>query len=113
MSIAMIHSASATQLKEQLAAEQLVVLYKHSPTCGLCDIALVEINAFADANPDVPVWQVDVLSQRPISQQIEAMFGILHESPQAIVVRHGEPVWSGSHRRVTKVRLDEAVAAIA
>jgi len=101
------------QLREEFATQELVVLYKHSPLCGLCDIAIAEVNAFVDANPGVPVWMVDVISQRPMSQRLATMLHVEHESPQVIMVRRGEPVWNGSHRRVTRTRLEEAVAATA
>lgn len=100
------------QLREEFAAQELVVLYKHSPLCGLCDIAIAELNAFVDANPELPVWMVDVISQRAMSQRLAAMFDVEHESPQVILVRHGEAVWNGSHRRVTRTRLEEALAAL-
>lgn len=100
------------QLQDEFATQEFVLLYKHSPLCGLCDIAIAEVNAFVEANPDVPVWMVDVISQRPLSQRLEAMLGVRHESPQVIMVRRGEPVWNGSHRRVTRTRLEEAIAAL-
>ena len=99
------------QLHDEFATQEFVVLYKHSPLCGLCDIAIAEVNAFVDANPDVPVWMVDVISQRPMSQRLAAMLDVEHESPQVIMVRRGESVWNGSHRRVTRTRLEEAMAA--
>ncbi len=88
------------------------MLYKHSPLCGLCDIAIAEVQQFVAANPDVPVWMVDVIAQRPMSQGIAALLNVEHESPQVIMVRRGAAVWHGSHRRVTKVRLEEAIAAL-
>jgi thioredoxin 1 len=94
-----------------LAKSPLAVVYKHSTTCGLCDIAMDEITRFVDGQPDVPVHLVDVLRQRPLSNAIEAGLGIRHESPQAIVLAHGEPVWHGSHRRVTAAHLVAALAA--
>ena len=100
------------QLQDEFATQELVLLYKHSPLCGLCDIAIAEVNAFVEANPDVPVWIIDVISQRPLSQRLEAMLGVRHESPQVIMVRRGEPVWNGSHRRVTRTHLEAAIAAL-
>jgi len=100
------------RLEATIAEPELVVLYKHSPTCGLCDIAIAELQEFTAANPEMPIWMVDVLSQRPLSRELESVLAIQHESPQVIVLRHGEPVWNGSHRRVTKAKLEEALAAL-
>jgi len=54
-----------------------------------------------DAHPDVPVYWVDVKGQRPLSREIAGRLGITHESPQAILLRRGTPVWHASHSGVT------------
>lgn len=95
----------------RFADTPVALLYKHSPTCGLSAMALDEVTAFLGAHPDVPVYQVDVLSSRSLSNEIESSLGIRHESPQAIVFRDGVAVWHGSHRGVNRARLTEAVAA--
>ena len=58
----------------------------------------------------IPVFLVDVLSQRPLSQNIAASLGIRHESPQAIVLRRGAPLWHASHYDVTADALAKEVA---
>ena len=94
---------------EEALADPLVLLFKHSTACWLSQQAKRQIEAFASARPDVPVHVVDVLEDRPLSQGIEQKFDIRHESPQAILVRSGQPVWNASHRAVTK---DDVLAAI-
>lgn len=91
---------------DSLLDEPLVVLYKHSPLCGLSDIAAREIREFMEANPAVPVYQVDVIRSRPVSQEVERRLSIRHESPQVFVIRDGEVVWHGSHRSVTAATLE-------
>lgn len=99
-----------TAWESRLRAAPTAVLYKHSPTCGLSSMALDEIAAFSTGHPDIPVYLVDVLSQRPLSNEIEATLGIRHESPQAFLFRDGEVRWHGSHRRVQRGTLAEQVA---
>ncbi len=110
MSIVPFSDSADSPWLDVLAEDGLVVLFKHSPSCGLSAIAMEEVKAFAADNPDVPVRMVDVLSQRSLSNAIESTLRIRHESPQTIVFRDGEPVWHGSHRRVTKVLLEAATA---
>lgn len=96
-----IHSVkNRTTLQEALAAPAALI-YKHSPACYASTRAYREVQAFAAAEPDVPVYMVDVIYDRPLSREIEATLGILHESPQAILLRFGEPVWHTSHFRIT------------
>jgi bacillithiol system protein YtxJ len=45
--------------------------------------------------------EVDVIGQRPLSQRIAADLQVHHESPQLILVKHGQAVAQVSHDSVT------------
>jgi bacillithiol system protein YtxJ len=92
----------------RITGDAPILLYKHSFACGLSSMAKDEVEAFAAEHPEVPIWLVDVLGQRPLSQALAARLGVEHESPQAIVVRDGRALWDASHRRVTRAALAEA-----
>ena len=94
---------------EGLLAEPVAVLYKHSPLCGLSAIAAGEVRSFIDDSPGTPVYLLDVIRQRGLAREVERRLGIRHESPQAIVLRQGDPVWNASHRGVTAEALRAAV----
>jgi thioredoxin 1 len=98
-----------TELDEVLRSPT-AVLYKHSPRCGICTAALLEVRHFADTHPDVPVYQVDVLAQRPLSKAIAERLAIRHKSPQAIVLKEGAVVWHGAHFRVSAEALEKATS---
>ena len=40
-----------------------------------------------------------------VSDTATARFGIRHETPQAILLRDGRPVWNASHFRITAAEL--------
>lgn len=84
------------------------VIFKHSPTCDLSAMAFQQMSQFTSAHPEITVALVDVLDQRMLSQRIERELHVRHESPQAIVMRAGQIVWHGSHRRVTAAALEVA-----
>lgn len=86
---------------DALLAEPLAVLYKHSPVCGLSAVAQRQVHAFMAANPDVPVYQVDVIRDGALSREVASRLSMRHESPQSVVLRGGEVVWAGSHRAIT------------
>lgn len=91
----------------------LAVVYKHSPICIVAAGAIVEVEAFAKDNPDVPVFMVDVLGQRSLSQQLARQLSVPHESPQVIVVREGKAAWHQSGSRVRLNAIERAVDAAA
>ena len=98
----------------ELSRTKTVVIYKHSPICSISETALEEFQAFANNSPDsVELFSVDVLAARPTSQKIEALTGILHESPQVLVLADGKVAWHASHRRIRASDLSAHVATLA
>ncbi|MFQ5690175.1 MAG: bacillithiol system redox-active protein YtxJ [Gemmatimonadota bacterium] len=106
-----IHPVENRRELEESLAPGVVVLYKHSPTCWVAARALEQVERFAQKSPGIPIYMVDVIGQRPLSDWVAEHFGIAHESPQAIVLRDGEPVWHASHFSVTARALRKAAEA--
>lgn len=97
---ALLHIGATYEIENVLSADRAVV-YKHSPICGLSARAVGEVQQFASANPGIPVYLVDVIGQRGLSDRLARQLGVGHESPQVILLRDGRPCWSGSHFEVT------------
>ncbi|MGE3801036.1 MAG: bacillithiol system redox-active protein YtxJ [Candidatus Kapaibacterium sp.] len=96
----------------QLLAEPTAVLYKHSPSCGVSLFAQSEVLQFAQKHTEIPVYQVDVIQQRPLSTLIATETGIPHKSPQVIWLREGKPVWNTSHFKIRATTLADAIANV-
>lgn len=88
--------ATTADLKTALSQEW-AVLYKHSDRCWMCALAIRQVRRFAKSNPETPVYQVDVIEGRKISNALAQSLGIAHQSPQVMVVNEGGVVWHGSH----------------
>ena len=78
-------------------SEPLAVVYKHSPICPTSGIAYEEMSSLRRLHGDVPMYLVDVVHSRPLSRYIAERVGVVHASPQAIILRAGVPAWHGSH----------------
>jgi bacillithiol system protein YtxJ len=87
--------------------EELVILFKHSPTCPVSWMAHREVLQYRSAQPDVPIYLISVRRRRDVSRHVAEQTGVQHESPQVIVLRKGEVVAAGSHDDITA----EALAA--
>ncbi|MDH3297200.1 MAG: thioredoxin family protein, partial [Gemmatimonadota bacterium] len=68
------------------------VLYKHSTRCELSISARRHVEQFADNFPVAQVFLVDVLRDRSLSDEVEELLGVRHESPQAILLEGGKAV---------------------
>ena len=88
------------------------VIYKHSPRCGACIASAQELAFFADGHPEVPVYQIDVVARPQLARTVADRLGVLHESPQAILVADGRAVWSASHWDVRALDLEEQLARL-
>lgn len=89
--------------------QEPVVLFKHSTQCSRSDAAYQELKAFLSRHPEVPCGMVLVIEDREVSDALEEQVGIQHESPQAIVISRGLPVWHANHFKVTASALEAAV----
>ena len=88
-----------------------LLLFKHSYSCGVSAEALDELLAhLAEKRDDARYAMVTVQTHREVSNAIAAKLGVRHETPQALLVRHGRVVWSASHFRVNADALGKALA---
>src|SRR5688572_4385839 len=104
---------NADHLDELLASshEQPLLLFKHSRSCGTSFEALEEIVAHQAVRAhDVLCAMLTVQHDRGLSNAIAQRFNVRHETPQAILVRGGQVVWTASHFRINGRALDQALA---
>lgn len=97
---------------ELVAHPGRTVLYKHSPTCSLCGWSEHVLGRFA-TEEQVELQRVDVFRDRAFSNEVEARFGVRHESPQVLIIEDGKVVWHASHRGVAPDRVRNALAGSA
>jgi bacillithiol system protein YtxJ len=101
------------ELDRLLAAtdERPLLLFKHSYTCGISAEALDELVSHLNGSPaDAHYAMVTVQTHRDVSNAVAKKLGVRHETPQAILIRRGEVVWSASHFRVTANAVEGALA---
>ena len=98
------------------SARRPLVIFKHSPTCGISAQAFESISEWmTHETRDADFFIVPVQASRGVSTLLAQRFGIRHESPQVMVIDRGEVSWHGSHYRATAdsiaTALDKLVAA--
>lgn len=89
-----------------------VVFFKHSLTCPISTAGFNEYEKFlANRTGDSGAHYtlVEIQKARPVSQEITDRTGVKHESPQALVVRHGSVTWHASHWSIRADALADAV----
>ncbi|MGH2666486.1 bacillithiol system redox-active protein YtxJ [Flavobacterium sp.] len=78
--------------------EQSILIFKHSTRCAISRMALKQFeNEYNIAADKMKLYFLDLLEYRSISNEITERFGVVHQSPQLIVIKDGKAVYNASH----------------
>ncbi len=91
-------SAQIEEIKE-LSKTKPVLIFKHSTRCAVSSMSLDRLlrNWKTEDGEKVVPYLLDLIAFRSLSNQIEEIFGVPHESPQVILIRNGQAVYDNSH----------------
>jgi bacillithiol system protein YtxJ len=79
-------------------SEKGVVIFKHSTRCAISAMALSRLQRSWTLPEDVlPVYLLDLIQYRDVSNAIAEKFQVAHESPQLLLLKDGEVVYHASH----------------
>jgi bacillithiol system protein YtxJ len=82
-----------------------VVVFKHSTRCSISRMALRQFEADWNLEGKITPYFLDLLEYRPISNAIAERLGVVHQSPQVIVIKDGQAVYDASHEGIAVVAL--------
>jgi len=110
-SLTPLHDVASLDAAIAESSERPVLLFKHSRYCGVSCEALDELQSHIDTRDGASVSykMITVQTHRPLSDAVAQRFGIRHETPQAILLKDGKPVWNASHFRITATKLEEVL----
>lgn len=91
------------QEAREASHERPVFIFKHSTACPISAGALQQVEAYKAAHPDAPEFvMVKVIESRTVSNTIAQDLGVEHRSPQLILLKDGECVWTHSHHGINE-----------
>lgn len=96
--------SSLSQLNEidTLSASQHVVIFKHSTRCSISDIAYHRLQkGNTEEINKIPVYYLDLIQHRDISNAIAEKYHVYHESPQVLLIKEGECYFDCSHMDIS------------
>lgn len=90
-----------------------VAIFKHSTRCSISSMVKSRLERSWDIpQKDIPVYYLDILAFRSISNQIASDFNVEHQSPQLILVKKGECIYSASHNQIRLNSVKDAIGII-
>ncbi len=82
-----------------LKSEGTFAIFKHSTRCSISVMAKNRVER--EWNFDFPIYYLDLLQHRNVSNLIEAKSNIQHQSPQIIVFQDGLPIYDATHNAIS------------
>ncbi len=87
-----------------------VVIFKHSTRCSISHMAKNRLER-GSAPQGIDFYYLDLISYRSLSNLISEKFSVYHESPQILLIRHGECIYDESHNGIDLIELETQLIA--
>ena len=103
-----INLNSSEQLNEiiEQSNESAVLLFKHSTRCSISSMAKSRFEKeWKLDNKVCQTYYLDLITFRPISNEIAEKSGVEHQSPQVIVLKNKEVIYQASHNGIDAIEI--------
>jgi bacillithiol system protein YtxJ len=88
--------------------EAPVVIFKHSTRCGISSMVLRRFEKELAALDTLPqLYLLDLIAFRDVSNSISQRYGVVHESPQLLLIQDGRAVHHASHYSIDTAVIKE------
>lgn len=81
--------------------EKAGLFFKHSTRCGISRMALSRFEKEWVDNENINLYFVDLLNHRDVSNAIADTTKVVHQSPQAILIKNNDVLYDASHGSIS------------
>jgi len=92
---------------EQISNKVPLLIFKHSTRCGISAMALNRFERDYTSEANFEPYYLDLILYREVSDTIANKYGVVHESPQALLMINGKVVYSSSHNGINFKELND------
>ncbi|QEM12691.1 MULTISPECIES: bacillithiol system redox-active protein YtxJ [Mucilaginibacter] len=93
---------TADQLMQIKQQEGYSLIFKHSTRCSISMMAKRRFELDWDNLPEnMPLYFLDLIKHRDLSNQVAQLFQVHHESPQVLLIKNGECILDQSHSGIS------------
>jgi len=100
------------QLNEiiELSHQQSVLIFKHSTRCSISSMVKNQFEKhWNTAIENCEIYYLDLIQFREVSNRIESLTGVVHQSPQAIVFKDKYVIYHESHNGIDAKEIENAL----
>ena len=96
-----ITSENELEAIKEASHQQKIIIFKHSTRCPTSSMALGRLERNWEAENDtIKPHFLDLIAYRSLSNKISEDFGIMHQSPQVLLIDKGECIYNASHLEI-------------
>lgn len=98
-----LNDISQLEIIDRESTVQKVMIFKHSTRCSISDAAYGRMERKWNAENDKKIkpYYLDLLAHRDISNAIAERYGVMHESPQVLIISNGKCIFSQTHMGIS------------
>ncbi|WP_282111756.1 bacillithiol system redox-active protein YtxJ [Maribacter stanieri] len=86
------------------------VIFKHSTSCGISRMVLNMFkSSYGLENGQMDLYFLDLLANRDVSNAVASEFGVMHQSPQMLIIKNGVVVIHDSHGAISDIKLEHYI----
>jgi len=103
---------SIEQLKKvkEASSSRPQVIFKHSTSCGISRMVLnIFKSSYGLEDGQMDLYFLDLLAHRDISNAVASEFGVMHQSPQLLIIKNGAVVVHDSHNAISDINLEQYI----
>ncbi len=95
--------ADFKELLEQSTSENIkgVAIFKHSTRCSISMMAKMRLTSSWSFTEELPIYYLDLINYREMSNLIASELDVYHESPQFILVKNKKCIYDASHMGIS------------
>jgi bacillithiol system protein YtxJ len=87
-----------------------VAIFKHSTRCSISYAAWSKLQRqWLWDDTQLPIYYLDLLQYRPISNQITHDFSVEHQSPQLLIIKNGKCIYTSSHNGILAAEIKQVI----
>jgi len=86
------------------------VIFKHSTSCGISRMVMNMFKSnYSLTEGQMDFHFLDLLANREVSNAVASEFGVMHQSPQLLIIKNGTVVIHDSHGAISDIKLEQYI----
>ena len=97
---------------DQKSKERPALIFKHSTRCSISSMVINNFERSFEEDAAFDIYYLDLIAFRDVSNEIEARYGVMHQSPQIVLISNGKSVLDASHTGITYEMIKKSIETL-